>query len=132
MWRAFSFQEEPMKKLRKYRTSFRRSDYAFAVLNYRKARRRGDAAEAQRWLRIADTHLRVSDRFDRGVHTGLMSEIEFEEAKVRLAKLEEDILASHESSRAIASLKSLNRRMNDAGLRHAEALATRKLGLTNA
>jgi hypothetical protein len=67
----------------KYRRLFHRSEYQQALDNYRKARRRGDAADAQRWIRIADMHLRVADRFDEGVHAALVRETELTEARTR-------------------------------------------------
>ena len=65
----------------KYRHLFRRSDYQIALHNYRKARRRGDAADAQRWLKTADTHLRVADRFDAGVHRSMVRDSELLKAR---------------------------------------------------
>ena len=65
----------------RYRHLFHRSEYQIALHNYRRARRRGDAAEAQRWIRIADMHLRVADRFDDRVHTNGIREADLAKAR---------------------------------------------------
>ncbi len=69
---------------------FRRSQYETALDHYRKARRRGDVVEAHRWLKLADMHLRVADRFDMGVHASMLRDSEREEARARAAKAQHD------------------------------------------
>jgi hypothetical protein len=60
----------------KYRDLFHRSEYQIALQNYRRARRRGDVVDAQRWIKLADMHLRVADRFDEGVHADRIRDAE--------------------------------------------------------
>jgi hypothetical protein len=94
----------------KYKHLFHRSEYQIALHNYRRARRRGDVANAQRWLKAADMHLRVDDRFQAGLHAGLMREIEYEEAKLRDANLRRENATLEKvdaSSDAYASLERL-------------------------
>jgi hypothetical protein len=64
------------KKFRTTRKLLRRSDYQDALVRYHAARRRGDSADAQRWLKTADMHLRVAHRFDEGVHRSLVRDSE--------------------------------------------------------
>jgi hypothetical protein len=65
----------------RYRHLFHRSEYQIALHNYRRARRRGDAADAQRWLKAADMHLRVAHRFDEGVHRSMVRDTELARAR---------------------------------------------------
>jgi hypothetical protein len=65
----------------KLRRIFRRSEYLRALDNYRRARRRGDAADAQRWIKVADMHLRVAHRFDEGVHRSMARDTELAKAR---------------------------------------------------
>ncbi|HEX5006540.1 MAG TPA: hypothetical protein VFV70_05475 [Hyphomonadaceae bacterium] len=59
------------REIRKIRKLLRRSDYQDALVRYHAARRRGDSADAQRWLKVADMHLRLTDRFDEGLHRSM-------------------------------------------------------------
>jgi TPR repeat protein len=61
---------------------FHRSDYETALDHYRKAKRRGDVVDAQRWLKLADMHLRVADRFDAGVNVAMERDADLRHAQV--------------------------------------------------
>jgi hypothetical protein len=65
---------------------FRRSEYGIALDHYRKARRRGDAVEAQRWLKLADMHLRITDRFEAGVNLNMQRDARLRETRARAAE----------------------------------------------
>ena len=96
----------------KLRRIFRRSEYLGALDNYRKARRRGDAADAQRWIKVADMHLRLADRFDTGVYATLMREIGYQEAKARSVKLAEDRAAFQEAEASRIAAAALDKVMD--------------------
>jgi hypothetical protein len=73
------------KRSRRVRRLVRRSDYEDALVRYHAAKRRGDSADAGRWLKVADMHLRVADRFAEGAHVALLRETTEEKAKEKFA-----------------------------------------------
>jgi hypothetical protein len=95
-----------MKKFKRIRRLLRRSDYETALIHYRNARRQGDIAGAQRWIKLADMHLRLADRFDEGVHAAMIREAEREEAQAREC-------AEKERLSTVRAQKSLDEHMRE-------------------
>jgi hypothetical protein len=100
----------------KYKHYFHRSEYQIALDNYRRARRRGDAADAHCWLKTADMHLRVADRFDEGMRAALLRDLTTEKAETQTAERE-----SRRQSRAAQA--SLDKLMADVDRRFEEEMA---------
>ena len=102
-----------MKKFKRIQRLLRRSEYETALVHYHAAKRRGDFTGAQNWLKLADMHLRVSDRFDAGVHVRLMRDLEYEEASVRAEKLAREKAASDNAEGARVAQASLDLLMDE-------------------
>jgi hypothetical protein len=101
-------QEKAMaKKSKRLRRLLRRSEYEDALVRYHSAKRRGDSADAGRWLKTADMHLRVADRFAEGVHVALLRETTEEKAKEKFALLMQDKFSMQESFDRYASQETL-------------------------
>ena len=99
------------RKFKRIARQLRRSEYQAALVQYQAAKRRGDPVAAQHWLKLADMHLQVADRFKTGVHTKLMREIEYAEAQARAEKLAADKAASGRAKASTDAQTALDRYM---------------------
>jgi len=97
------------KKFKTIRKLLRRSDYQDALVRYHAARRRGDSADAQRWLKIADMHLRVVDRYDDGVRKFLEREAKLDAQRAAAAQPAE---TQSQNGQPVSKLHQLVARMN--------------------
>ncbi len=61
----------------------RRSEYHHALNLSRRARRRGDIAAAERWLKHADRHLLAAERKQAFLDAGRLSDARLEAARAR-------------------------------------------------
>jgi len=79
----------------------RQSEYQFALNLARKERRRGDVIAADRWLKHADRHLAIAERFRASIDASMLRDAELSAARVRESAQREDLLRA----RAQASLQ---------------------------
>jgi hypothetical protein len=70
----------------------RKSEYEFALNLARKERRRGDVIAADRWLKHADRHLAIADRFRASRDASMLREAELSAARVRESANREELL----------------------------------------
>jgi hypothetical protein len=106
---SFTQEKAMARKFRTIRKLLRRSDYQDALVRYHAARRRGDSADAQRWLKIADMHLRVVDRFDEGVRRSMEHEAKLEVQRAAAARAAE---TQSQNGEPVSQLHQLVARMN--------------------
>jgi len=103
----------------------RKSEYEFALNLARKERRRGDVIAADRWLKHADRHLAIADRFRASTDASMLWDAELSAARVRQSMEREELL------RASADT-SLREYLEDQGLLPRRVSAPReRIHLTN-